>query len=432
VTGPDRGEAGASRRLVPSAGAPERSTFARLAVLWLIGVDLRATLLAVPPVLTMIHRDLRLSETGVGALTSLPVLVLAAAAVPGSLLIARAGARRAAVIGLLVMAVSSALRGVGPSEAVLFAMTLVMGAGIAVMQPAVPALVARWCPDRIGFATALSVNGLLVGETLSAALTLPLLPIVGGSWPAALAAWAILPLGTAALMAALGARLPDALPDAPAPSAAALWQPDWRAADTWRLGLVLGGVGTVYFGTNAFIPDYVRAAGRSDLIGPCLTALNASQLPASAIALAMARVITGRRAPLLAVPAASAASLALFLLGGPALWVAGAGIIGFFTSFGLVLTIALPPLLVEDRDVHRLSAGMFAIGYGYSFVLPLIGGAAWDASHLPASAFLPAFAGAATTLAAGAGLPRDAISAALHRRRSRSTTAGGSAGRRLR
>jgi hypothetical protein len=122
----------------------------------------------------------------------------------------------------------------------------------------------------------------------------------------------------------------------------------------------------------------------------------------------MARVVSGRRAPLLAVPAASAASLALFLLVGPSFWVAGAGIVGFFTAFGLILTVALPPLLVDGRDVHRLSAGMFAVGYGYSFLLPLAGGAAWDLTRIPASAFLPAFAGAATTFLAGMGLPRDA------------------------
>jgi hypothetical protein len=82
--------------------------------------------------------------------------------------------------------------------------------------------------------------------------------------------------------------------------------------------------------------------------------------------------------------------------------------VGFFNAFGLVLTVALPPLLVENRDVHRLSAGMFAVGYGYSFLLPLLGGAAWDLSRIPATAFLPAFAGAATTVLAGIGLPRDA------------------------
>lgn len=377
---------------------------ARLAVLWLAGADLRVTVLALPPVLTLIHRDLRLSETGVGALTSLPVVVLAVASVPGSLLIARAGAKRAAIAGLVLLALSSALRGAGPSVAVLSAMTFAMGVGIAVMQPAVPTLVARWCPDRIGFATALYANGLLVGETLSAALTLPLvLPLVGGSWPLDLAAWALLPLATAVVMLALGRRLPDA-----AIGSTVRWWPDWHRAETWRLGLVLGGVGTAYFGTNAFMPDYLRAAGRADLIGPCLAALNAGQLPASAIALVVARTITGRRAPLLAVPVAIAVSVLLFLTAPPALWVLGAGLIGFSCGFGLVLALALPPLVVEAGDVHRLSAGMFAVGYGYSFLLPLLGGVAWDASHVPAAAFLPAFAGAATTIAAALGLPRHA------------------------
>lgn len=390
----------------PASGrsAPERSTFTRLATLWLIGVDLRAPLLAVPPVVTLIHRDLRLNETGVGALTSLPVLVLAAAAVPGSLFIARAGARHAAILGILLVAVSSGLRGAGPSIAMLFAMTFAMGVGIAVTQPAVPSLVARWCPDRIGFATALYVNGLLVGETLSAALTLPLvLPLVRGSWPLDLAAWAILPFATAVLMPILGSRLPAA-----AAGPAAPWRPDWRSAGTWRLGLVLGGVSTAYFGTNAFIPDYLRTAGRADLIGPCLAALNAGQLPSSAIALVVAPAVTGRRAPLLAVPMLIAVNLALFLIAPPAWWVGGAALIGFSTAFGLVLSLAFAPLVAEARDVHRLSAGMFAIGYGYAFLLPLLGGAAWDFSHVPAAAFLPAFAGAATAFVAGAGLPRAA------------------------
>ncbi|HET7266172.1 MAG TPA: MFS transporter [bacterium] len=382
----------------------ERSTPTRLAVLWLAGVDLRVTMLALPPLLILIHRDLGLSEAAVGALTTLPALMMAAAAVPGSLLIARAGARRAAIAGLVIVAVSAALRGVGPSVVTLFAMTLVMGAGIAVMQPAVPALVARWCPDRVGFATALYVNGLLVGETLSAALTLPLvLPVVRGNWPAALAVWSVLPLLTAGLVLGFGGRLPDA-----AVGPEARWWPDWGRPETWRLGLILGGVGTAYFGSNAFIPDYLRTAGRADLIGPCLAALNAGQLPASAIALVVARAITGRRAPLLVVPAAIALSLALFLAAPPSLWVPAAGVIGFCCAFGLVLSMALPPLVAEAAEVHHVSAGMFASGYAYSFLLPLLGGVAWDVTRLPAAAFLPAFAGAATTFAAALGLPRRA------------------------
>ena len=95
-----------------------------LALLWLAGNDLRLTVLAVPPVLPAIHHDLHLSETLVGALTALPVLLLAAAAVPGSLLVARLGARRALILGLLVVGLAGAARGVGGAAPVLFAMRL--------------------------------------------------------------------------------------------------------------------------------------------------------------------------------------------------------------------------------------------------------------------------------------------------------------------
>ncbi|MDQ2741148.1 MAG: hypothetical protein M3Z66_02445 [Chloroflexota bacterium] len=77
-------------------------------LLWLAANALRMTLLAVPPLLPAIHRDLHLSETLVGILSGLPVLLLAVAAVFGSLVIARVGARRALVLGLLLVAVAGA------------------------------------------------------------------------------------------------------------------------------------------------------------------------------------------------------------------------------------------------------------------------------------------------------------------------------------
>ncbi len=55
-----------------------------------------------------------------------------------------------------------------------------MGAGVAIMQVTMPPAVRAWAPQRIGFATAVYTNGLLVGEVLPVALMLPLvLPLVG-------------------------------------------------------------------------------------------------------------------------------------------------------------------------------------------------------------------------------------------------------------
>src|SRR3954471_7038635 len=81
-----------------------------LALLWLAGMAMRLPLLAVPPVIPLIHDDLRMSETQVGALIGLPLIMFAVAAVPGSLLIARLGVMRVAAGGLLVTALAAAAR----------------------------------------------------------------------------------------------------------------------------------------------------------------------------------------------------------------------------------------------------------------------------------------------------------------------------------
>ena len=67
-----------------------------------------------PPVIPLIHLDLHLSETQVGILSGLPMVLFAGAAIAGSLLIARLGALNALVVGLRAVRAGLALRGVGP------------------------------------------------------------------------------------------------------------------------------------------------------------------------------------------------------------------------------------------------------------------------------------------------------------------------------
>jgi len=352
----------------------------------------------VPPLIPAIHRDLGLDEKGVSILTGLPVLLLAVAAIPGSLLIVRIGARRALVAGLLTLGVAGALRGVGPGLAPLFAMTLAMGAGIAVSQPAFPTLTGSWFPTRVALATAVYSNGMLVGETVPASLTGPVVaPALGGSWPVTLAFWSIPAFVAAGLLAALA---PDVRHRTGLPRR---WMPDFHDGQLWRLGLMMGAASAAYFGANAFLPDFVRAAGHPGLRDAALTSLNASQLVASFGMLVVGPRLAGRRGPfLLAGALFAAAAVALVLTPGP-LTVLWAGVIGFASAVALVLTLALPPLLAAEPDVPRFSAGLFLIIYASSFAGPLLGGAAWDATGWPGAAFLTLAAGGAAMIALTAG-----------------------------
>ena len=177
-----------------------RSNAARLGLLWLAGIDMRLTLLAVPPVLAADPSGAATGREGRRRVVRPAVLLFGLVAIPGALLIARIGARRALLTGIVLIGASSALRGVGSSSLVLFAMTGVMGIGIAISQPTFAALVGQWFPHAVARATGFWSNGLLVGELLGASLTLPLvLPLVG-SWQAAFAVWSVPVLLSAALL----------------------------------------------------------------------------------------------------------------------------------------------------------------------------------------------------------------------------------------
>ena len=126
-----------------------REFWVAIGLLWLVGNSLRLTVLAVPPVIPQIQADLNLSGTEIGFLSGLPVILFGVAALLGSLLIARFGALRTLVAGLLVAAVASGLRGAMLDVLVLYAATVVMSAGISVMQPALPPLIQQWTPRHV-------------------------------------------------------------------------------------------------------------------------------------------------------------------------------------------------------------------------------------------------------------------------------------------
>ena len=373
-----------------------RADWVRLVLLWLGGIDLRLTMLAVPPLIPLIHRELHLDEKAIGALVSGPVLLLAIAAVPGSLLIAKLGVRGALLAGLGSVALFGALRGFGPSVPVLFSATFLMGVGVAVTQPAFPSLVREWFPRRIAIATAVYSNGILIGETLPTALTTPVgvLPLAHGDWRWALASWSVLVLLSAV---AIGAAAPARVAGGTVTSH---WWPDWRQGQAIRIGIVMGMASAAYFGANAFIPDFLDQTARHNLISPSLALLNGAQLlTAPAVAL-WPRLLTGRAGFVGSAAIMAAAQLGLVLTPGVGA-VVWAPVLGFSTALAFVVVLSLPPRVAPPGGVARMSAAIFTLQYATAFVIPLIAGALWDATGRALLAFLPGIA-AAVAMAWGA------------------------------
>lgn len=377
-----------------------------LALLWVTGLYLRLPMLVAPPLAPAIAAEIDLSQVQLGALTTLPVLMLAVGAVPGAFAIARLGPVLTVALALLVVTAASMGRGLAPPASLLMLMTAGLGFGVALMQPALPVLVARWCPGFLALGSAVYMNGMLMGEFVGGGLTLPwVLPAVGGDWRAALVVWSLPALAVAAvLLACRGIGAPRGAAAAAA-GPRPLWNVPWGDARVWRFGVVLGAASAGFFGTNAYLGPVLDARGEGARLADMLFWFNATQVAGSLLMLVIAPALAQRRWAAPTIATVVVAGVAGVGLGGPLVFLPAVVLLGFGTCMQLILMVSLVPQLVGEREAGRLAAGMFAVGYLLGFVVPLAGGAVADFSGAPQAALLPIglLAALALAVALGAG-----------------------------
>jgi CP family cyanate transporter-like MFS transporter len=191
------------------------------------------------------------------------------------------------------------------------------------------------------------------------------------------------------LLAPRGAAQAAAVPPLSVVPPAGRWWPDWKDPLVWLLGLTFGANNSMYFGANAFVPDYLVSHGRADLIGAALVALNGAQLVATLLLIPVAaRLQHWRSLPYLVFgPISFVSAIGLVLASG--VWiVVFAASIGFSTAITFAVMLSLPPMLSKPGDVHRTAAGMFTISYSCAVIIPTLSGGLWDLTGIPWTVFV--------------------------------------------
>ena len=391
-----------------AAGQPAAGLAKLLCILWLAGVAMRMTILAMPPVIPLVHDELHMSETQVGLLIGLPLAIFAIAAVPGSLLIARIGTGLAVILGMVITALAGAARAArrrrldalrrrhrdrlrrrhhaaGHADA-----GARMGAGAHGARHR--RLHQRHADGRDVLAGADHSVRAADGRRQLAARSRRL----GGAGAADRAG--ILPAQPA--HAVVAAR--------PGRAIGGRWWPDWKNPLIWLLGLTFGSNNSTYFATNAFLGDYLASKGQADLLGSALGWLNGSQILALVILFVTANRLQRRAWPYSGVRPHADRGLPRHDILHRRLSRSSsrAAVVGFTTAVTLTATLALPPLLSAPGDVPRNAAGMFTISYTCAVIIPTISGALWDMTGKPWTAFVPLCICAVTLTVLGVVLTR--------------------------
>ena len=145
-------------------------------------------LFALSPVLTLVIEEYDISYWAAGVLLAIPLLVGAAIGIPGGMLIARIGVKRAYFWAWVAMALL-ALSPIAPNFYVMLTLRLAYGVGLALMVVATGPLVMQWFRGReILLINALNTAILSLGVAVSVAGAVPLAEVLG--WKATLTVFA--------------------------------------------------------------------------------------------------------------------------------------------------------------------------------------------------------------------------------------------------
>lgn len=308
----------------------------------------------------------RLSPFGAGLLTTLPVLCLGLLAPLAPRLARRFGVERTLAGAMGVLALCTALRGLGPVW-LLLACSVVAAGAIACGNVLLPGLVKRDFPDRPGLLTGLYVMALSAGAALAAATTVPLERAAAAGWGYGLAIWA-LPVLPALLIWRTLAR-----PPAPGGSAPAREGAPWRSLLAWQVTMFMGLQSALAFSVFGWLAVVLRERGLDAVTaGLVVSALIIVQLGTSLTIPSIAARWRGQRLLAVALTLAGVGGLLGLLyapLGGVWLWalLQGAGQGGL-----IALALTMMVLRAEDAEVAaQLSSMAQTIGYVPAALAPL-------------------------------------------------------------
>jgi MFS transporter, CP family, cyanate transporter len=344
--------------------------------IFLVALNLRATLASVPPLVQTIRADLGLSAATAGLLTTLPVLCMGIFAPVAQRVAQRIGREATVALALAVLLVGLLVRLGGAHLPLLFLGVLLGGAGIALCGTVLPGIVKDFFANRPGLVTGIYLFAMMAGATVAAAAAVPLADALG-SWQRSLAFWSVFAvLGLAAWFPVVRAVNDREDPDEREPVGAL----PWRSRTAWLLASFLALQSAGFYSQLAWIsPSYEDRGWSARDAGLLLALFSIVQLVSAVGAPALADRVRDRRWLVGAsVGAALAGLTGLAMAPGaaPLLWVALVGIgQGGGFALGMVKLVDYAPTPAASA---RLSALVFLVSYSVASLGPFVFGALHD------------------------------------------------------
>lgn len=355
-----------------------------VAGLLLIAANLRAGITTIGPVLADLQRDLDLSSLAASILISLPLLAFAIISPITPALTRRLGLEQSLGLGLAGLIVGLVVRSL-PGAAMLWLGTALLGIAIAVLNVALPTLVKRDFPTRIGQLTGAYSSVQAIFAAIAAGIAIPVAHATDLGWRLPLAMWA----GLALL--ALGVMAPQLRRHTVVPSGQddlrvdhhsfedRPWRSPWHTALGWQITAFMGIQSIGYYIFITWLPSIERAAGTSETAaGAHQFLLNGCAIIGSVACSALIPRLHDQRTLAAGVPVITLTA-GIGLLTAPAWGALWACMIGAAGGVTIVLSLSFFGLRTRHHSQASDLSGMAqCVGYLFAAAGPVAIGALHD------------------------------------------------------
>lgn len=356
------------------ATAPGRSLLWLAFSVFLIALNLRTLFPSLSVILPELMESTGLSASAASVLTTLPVLCLGIFAIPAPALARRFGTERTLLGALLLLTLGLAARAT-PNHTLLFTASAMGGAGIAMCNVLLPSLIKRDFGPWTAAMTGLFTMGLCGGAAVPAATTQPLRDLLGQSWMAALAIWALPSLvATLAWLprAARQVRIPKLAVQRPAGL--------WGNALAWQVTLFMGLQSALAYIMMGWLPPMLRERGlAADTAGYIMGVAIFLQIISTLAVPPLASRLRHQSLLAISITATTTLSfLASLTLPLSTVWL-WCSLLGLGLGASIALAIMLIVLRSPDNHITAQLSGMAqGIGYMVAAMGPLIVGILHD------------------------------------------------------
>lgn len=256
------------RRLHENDSSTKIYQFILIAGIIFASFNLRPAISSVGPVIGLIRDDYGLQNWGVGLLTTLPLIAFAFL----SPLVPQIGVRLtnefSIALGMILLILGMFVR-TAPWVSLLFLGTLVAGAGIAVLNVLIPAIIKQKFPLKVGLMTGVysTTMGLVAGT--ASGLSVPFASGLGWGWRLSLLFWAFPAIIGTILWLYIAKRernlnkhetLDEADVEGAKPAFASK-KGIWKSSLAWQMAMFMALQSIIFYVTISWLPEILMGIG---------------------------------------------------------------------------------------------------------------------------------------------------------------------------